>query len=198
VHAGDCISNSVKIMPQLNSLLAYLLPLLAWGALTGIINLAFGYRSQIEAWAESNPRVAGLLKLSRALGLDPWNVLSALKLLASKKLPDAQKADSPIAKSEQRKADGKVRVDAVKDGTVHFGPPLLVLLVVGLCLSQQACSVVPITSKRCDFQSPEYTAHVAVCRKEIEETCLLNEDETPRADCPALVKCEAWRAKECE
>ncbi len=60
-----------------------------------------------------------------------------------------------------------------------------------------ACSAAPLTSKRCDFTNPTYSAHVASCRQEIAETCLLNEDETPRADCPALVKCQTWREKEC-
>lgn len=92
---------------MLQHVLSLALPVLGWWLLTGIINLAFAYKSQIEAWAESNPRLASLLKLSRALGFDPWNLLSSLKLLASKKLPDAQKADSPIAKLEQKRADAK-------------------------------------------------------------------------------------------
>ena len=92
---------------MLNQVLALVLPVLGWWLLTGIINLAFAYKSQIEAWAESNPRLASMLKLSRAIGFDPWNFLSSLKLFAQKKLPDAQKADSPIGKFEQRKADLK-------------------------------------------------------------------------------------------
>lgn len=89
------------------TLLTYVLPVLIWGGVTGIINLAFGYKSQIEAWAESHPRLAALLKFTRGIGLDPWQLLSALKLFAEKKLPDAQKANSAVAKSEQRKADAK-------------------------------------------------------------------------------------------
>lgn len=181
---------------MLNQVLATLLPLLLWGGLTGIINLAFGYKSQIEAWAESRPKVAALLKLSRAVGLDPWNILSAVKLAATKKLPDAQKADSPIAKSEQRKADAKAKESGLDD-TQHFGP-LLVLLFAGLCLSQQACSSVPLTSKRCSFDNLEYSAHVATCRREIEVECLLADDGTPLPSCPAFVKCEAWRKEQCE
>jgi hypothetical protein len=101
--------------------LALALPVLGWWLLTGIINLAFGYKSQIEAWAESRPYVAGLLKTCRALGFDPWNVLSAIKLFAQKKLPDAQKADSPVARIEQRKADAKALGGPPDDGAGGTG-----------------------------------------------------------------------------
>jgi hypothetical protein len=92
-------------MPE--NTMAVVIPLLGWMLLTGTINLAFGYKSQIEAWVESKPRLAALLKFSRSVGFDPWNLLAAWKLAASKKLPDAQKANSAIAKHEQRKADAK-------------------------------------------------------------------------------------------
>lgn len=168
---------------------------LGYAALTGIFNLIFARKSQIEAWAESRPRLAAVLKLTRSLGFDPWNALSALSLFFAKKLPQVQKSDSVIAQVEQQKASEKLRADA-GDVPVHFGP-LLVLLFLVLTLHQQGCSAAPLTAKRCDFTNPEYSAHVALCRQEIAETCLLNEDETPRADCPALIKCQEWRVKEC-
>jgi hypothetical protein len=144
---------------MLSQALSTLLPLLLWGGLTGIINLAFGYRSQIEAWSESRPNVAALLKFSRAVGLDPWNILSAIKLAATSKLPDAQKANSPVAKSEQRKAD-KRALD--EENTVNFGPPLLVLVFVGFCLSQQAChSAPPCNEDKLRAMDAAYLADIA-------------------------------------
>lgn len=59
------------------------------------------------------------------------------------------------------------------------------------------CSSIPITDKRCSFDNPEYSAHVAVCRQRIETTCLLEQDGTPDSQCPALVECEQWRKEQC-
>lgn len=81
-------------------LVTYLLPLLIYGAITGTANLLLSRKSQVELWAESNPKLAGAMKLLRAVGLDPWQIISAISLWATKKLPDAQrseglKADDP-------------------------------------------------------------------------------------------------------
>lgn len=58
-------------------------------AITGLLNLAIGHRSQIDSWAESKPRVAAALKLLRGFGFDPWLIIQALSLAASKRLPAA-------------------------------------------------------------------------------------------------------------
>jgi hypothetical protein len=67
-----------------------------------------------------------------------------------------------------------------------------------ISLLMAGCASLPITSKRCDFQNPEYAAHVALCRRDIEAECLLDPDGSPVASCPALQRCEAWRVKECQ
>ncbi len=64
---------------------------LLYAALTGILNLIFARKSQIADWAEQNPRLAAVMKFTRAIGLDPWALLAAFQLAVSKKLPDAQK-----------------------------------------------------------------------------------------------------------
>lgn len=75
----------------------------------------------------------------------------------------------------------------------------LLLGVAWLALVVTGCSLFgPRAAERCSFANPAYTAQVAACRQEIADTCLLNEDETPREDCPALMRCEEWRAKECQ
>jgi hypothetical protein len=101
---------------------------LLFAALTGIFNLILGHKSQVEAWAESNPKLAAILKFTRALGFDPWNLIAAISLIVQKKLPEAQKSDSVIAQTEQKKADAKLDADE----TVRVVPagPLLVLLFV--------------------------------------------------------------------
>lgn len=92
---------------MLKDLLAYVLPLLAWGALSGVLNLLLTRKSQIEAWVNVHPRLAAWSKLLRSIGFDPWAAHAWLTLLVKKKLPEAQQADSPIAQLEQRKADAK-------------------------------------------------------------------------------------------
>ncbi len=62
-----------------------------YAVITALFNLALGHKSQIADWAEANPRLASILKLTRALGIDPWNVISSMQLLFTKKLPSAQK-----------------------------------------------------------------------------------------------------------
>ncbi len=84
-----------------------ILSAIAYAALTGVFNLLLGHKSQVEAWAESNPGLAAVLKFTRAIGLDPWGIIAALSLTFQKKLPEAQKADSVIAQRETVKAEAK-------------------------------------------------------------------------------------------
>jgi hypothetical protein len=156
---------------------------LLYAALTGIFNLALGHKSQVEAWAMANPKLAALLKLTRALGFDPWNAFSGGLLLLKGKLPAAQQADSPIAKAEQKKADDKLRETAL-DNTVNFGPPLLVLLFVGLCLSQQACA-----AKQLPCDDAKLRAIDEAYLLEVGKHCL---QYASAAECPEL---PALRAK---
>lgn len=61
------------------------------GALTlalFLVNLAFGRRSQIDAWCNAHPYAAGAMKIMRGVGHDPWQVLQGASLLIRKRLPD--------------------------------------------------------------------------------------------------------------
>jgi hypothetical protein len=51
--------------------------------------------------------------------------------------------------------------------------------------------------KPCTFSNPSYSAKVKVCRDRIEIECKTTEDGIPLQDCPVLVECRAWKAKEC-
>lgn len=159
---------------------------LGYAALTGIFNLIFARKSQIEAWAESRPRLAALLKMTRSLGFDPWNALSALSLFFAKKLPQVQKSDSVIAQVEQQKASAKARADAAGDDTVHFGPPLLVLLVAGLCLSQQACSSWKPVARSADGIAE------ALCGQFFGEKMSLSIEEAARQFCTTQDDLRPW------
>lgn len=54
----------------------------------GVLNLLFARRSQVDVWCNAHPRVAAILKLSRGLGHDPWQVLQAVALWVRGRLPD--------------------------------------------------------------------------------------------------------------
>lgn len=60
----------------------------AWYLALGVISLLLSRRSQVDAWAEQNPRIAGVMKALRALGLDPWMFVQSLSLIVRKKLPE--------------------------------------------------------------------------------------------------------------
>lgn len=72
-------------------MLTTVLTVAAWAAVTGVLNLLIGHKSQVNAWAESHPRVAAVLKLCRAVGLDPWMIIQSLSLVVKGKLPESIK-----------------------------------------------------------------------------------------------------------
>jgi hypothetical protein len=62
-------------------------PWLLW-LVAGVLSLVLSRRSQIDAYAEMHPRVAGIMKLLRSLGLDPWMLLQSLSLIVRGRLPE--------------------------------------------------------------------------------------------------------------
>lgn len=72
--------------PAVQSALLALQPY-AWYLVFGLVSLALSHRSQIDAWAEQNPRLAGLMKLLRSLGLDPWMFVQSVSLIVKGRLP---------------------------------------------------------------------------------------------------------------
>lgn len=62
-------------------------PWILW-LLFGALSLVLSRRSQIDAWAEMHPRVAGVMKLLRSIGLDPWMLVQSLSLIVRGRLPD--------------------------------------------------------------------------------------------------------------
>lgn len=125
-------------------IITYLIPLLIYGFITGAANLALSYRSQIETWAEANPRAAALQKLLRAIGLDPWNLVSAVSLWAKKRLPDAQQNGTKAVAALVEKEASMSPPPSDDDDTPRFpGPPAApvigLLLFVLLAAHSTAC-----------------------------------------------------------
>lgn len=59
---------------------------LIW-ACSALLNFAIAHRSQIDEWCEERPRVAGVLKIFRALGLDPWGLAQGITLIVKGRFP---------------------------------------------------------------------------------------------------------------
>lgn len=74
-----------------------------------LVNLAFGFRSQLDAWCERNRYAAGVLKILRSLGVDPWMFIAGVGLILKGRLPTPS---GPV-----------VRVAADKSVTVDRGEP---------------------------------------------------------------------------
>lgn len=84
-------------MPHLLDALRPYFPYL-WYVVAGLVSLLVAHRSQIDAWAESKPRLAGLMKLLRAVGFDPWLLVQGFSLLVNKRLPAKVAAGSKSIK----------------------------------------------------------------------------------------------------
>ncbi|UOF77323.1 hypothetical protein [Caudoviricetes sp.] len=139
-------------MPEFNP--NAVLAMVAYAAITGILNLLIAERSRVDAWATSHPRVAAALKLMRAVGFDPWHVIAAATLFFAKKLPEPKQPHAKIVP-----------------------PGALSLLCLGLSLSQEACSAEPLKPPCDQATLAALTAQCAVdaahCVKEggSEEAC---------------------------
>lgn len=163
-------------MPQLdwNVILTGLL----YAALTGVFNLIFAHKSQINAWAEAHPKLAALLKVTRAIGLDPQHLWAALALFVKGRLPRVQ-TEPP----------------SERDVPVKIGP-LLVLLLAGLVMTQQGCTreqAIQQINDPCSKVS--YMTILAGCEARVRSECVIGDKA-----CKVYVECtralEAWRVCE--
>lgn len=69
---------------------------LLWYLVAFLLVSILGRKSQIHEWAEANPKLAGLLKILRGVGFDPWIIIQGLYLLVSKKLPPGLKPPEQV------------------------------------------------------------------------------------------------------
>jgi hypothetical protein len=172
---------------MLQEALNVLLPLILWGAISGVLNLILTRKSQIETWVNANPRLAAWSKFLRGVGFDPWAVIAWFTLLVKKKLPEAQQSDSPIARLEQRKADAK-RLGDEPVSIIPPIPPLGIFLLLGaltLLTTQSSCATLkpPCDEAKLAAIDASYIAKVSAA-------CLPKYDR--KEDCPEF---EALRAE---
>lgn len=146
-------------------------------AITGLLNLIIGHKSQIDAWAESKPRLAAVLKLLRSAGFDPWMLIQSVSLAVSKRLPASVKsAPDPLP---EKSSIGKL-------------PPLTMLCIALLIFG---CASAPKPGP-CEVELADL---VKECRARVKTGCDHNADGTAVESCPVLKECDAridaW--KEC-
>lgn len=71
----------------MKDLLANLTPELAAIAVTSLVTLLLGYKSQLDGWSSQNPRIAGLLKIARSVSFDVFMLRQGLTLVVAGRLP---------------------------------------------------------------------------------------------------------------
>lgn len=174
------------------TLVSILIPVGLYLAL-GILNALIAKRSQIDAWAEANPRAAALLKMMRALGLDPWMALQSLTLLVKGRLPLALKG----------RQDEPPRVTPIPPPATG---PVALFVIAFVALTQQACSsAAPPLTGPCtvtDFATME--AKARECEQQVAHDCPSYVKGTcskargaPCPECPAAGQCARWFEDRC-
>lgn len=130
-------------------LTTYLLPLLIYGAITGLANLLLSHKSQIESYAQAYPKWSGVLKMLRAVGFDPWNFVSAISLWAQKRLPDAQQNGAKAVAAWRTIARASTIIDQPPPPKPPSIPPLAAagLFLIALILAA-SCSPADIAAER--------------------------------------------------
>lgn len=143
---------------------------LAYALLTGIFNAIFAHKSQINEWAAKNPRLAGVMKITRAIGLDPQHLWAAAALIVKGKLPKVQ--TEPV-------------VDV--DSTSRIGP-LLTLVFLATAIHQQGCAAksLPCDESKLRAVDAEYLI-------EVGKQCL---QYASAAECPALPELRAKHSRD--
>lgn len=131
------------------------LALAGWLALSLLLNLAFARRSQLDHWAEANPKLAGMLKLSRSLGLDPWLLLQAFSLFVRGHLPPGAGGSGPPTPR-----DPSVKIIPVAKKPMPPGSMLIgfALLLLTSCASNQ---IKPADFAHCSPPNADLAAEVS-------------------------------------
>jgi hypothetical protein len=72
-----------------------------------LLHYAYGRRSQIDTWCNSRPRIAGLMKLVRALFPDWWTFVQGLALVLLGRLPQSyvKIADTVVKTIDEKPAN---------------------------------------------------------------------------------------------
>jgi hypothetical protein len=167
----------------------YLLPLLLYAFITGVANLLLSHKSQIEAYANSKPRLAALQKLLRAVGFDPWNFVAFVSLWAKKRLPDAQQNGAKAVAALV--ASGSVRPPPKSEDVQlpPFFPGGAAVLLLVCAFHAQACAR---SKPPCD--QAKLAGVVAACTVQSQQCVNAGKSQ---AECETLTDCDTAIEKAC-
>lgn len=113
-------------------------PWAAWLAF-GVLSLVLSKRSQIDGWAEKHPRVAGVMKLLRSVGLDPWLFAQSATLIVKGRLPvKLQAAQIVAARGVEVTPEVKAEVKAQSVPPKPPSVPPLAAAMLGVLLAFSA------------------------------------------------------------
>jgi|SRR5688500_6633680 len=151
----------------------------------GVLALLVARRSQVDAWAESNPRLAGVMKLMRALSIDPWMIAQAFMLILVKRLPEDPKVEiKPPSDDDPPTGENPVGPHATKlPPNPRWGGPvaMVALALIGCGAAQQP--------RECD--ESKVTAHTARCKARVALECADIPEEQLETACPVIAQCDA-------
>jgi hypothetical protein len=171
-------------MDQAASLPAW--QVLLYLAATFLLSLLLAKRSQVDAWAEANPRIAGLLKMLRGAGIDPWLIVQGVVLFATGRLPASLR---PAASTDEPPKPPKPPAGAAGAGMA------LAFVLVAAALAGPGCGPPPAPCSQDDFQRGELALIVAGCATRRAQVC---PGVGVDGDCPAVDKdCDEAIEKRC-
>jgi hypothetical protein len=164
--------------------------LLLLGISSMLVNLILTKRSQLDAWVEARPRLAGVFKTLRGFGIDPWLIYQGLHLLFVGRLPDYVKQDAAKVKDLYGKIPKAPRPPVL--------PVFLIALVLGLLvmLAGGCRQTLPANSPSNGSSVPDtcsvetLTGINLVCVPLATECGLSGKYETAN-QCPAIQTCNA-------
>lgn len=145
----------------------------AYAVASFLLSLLIARRSQVDAWAESNPRIAGAMKILRGTGIDPWLIAQGLTLVVAGRLPKWLRPPAPESTGDRPTPTDPPR-----------RPPagLIGLLLIAL----GSCSAAPPQGPPCDQAT--LAGIVAECAVRVDECA---GSGVPEEQCAAIAECDA-------
>lgn len=164
--------------------LVYLTPLALWLA-SGVLSTLLAKRTQIDHWCEARPRVAGLLKLVRGFGLDPWQVVQGVALIVKGALPVKLQAAKILAAQDAAERGIRVPPKVLAEVAKQSVPPpptkppplacfALMVLALGLlarCTEAKAPAAPCSPEALAEIQGEYVTKAAVACKGKTPATC---------------------------
>jgi hypothetical protein len=164
---------------------------------SGIVSLILANKSQIDGWANANPRLAGILKLMRGMGLDPWLVFQSLSLLILKRLPQKPPQDPPAPPNDQSPVGlggSGGRLEIMPPRVPPGSAAMVALFVLCLVLGCSSSAPPPKPSSSLPPDDPCHLQRIVEFAVKCSADCRLKNPDDPN---PCLDGCEKQVDERC-